>query len=66
MPRPIYLSPKVPCDMVRNCPRAWVVFEARRKGVFVEEKRSCRQHATTAISYMHTLPDVKVTVRIVQ
>lgn len=61
MPRPI---PQVPCDMVRNCPRAWLVIEAKgRGGLVIEAKRTCRQHATVAINHMLTL-SAKVEVRI--
>lgn len=59
----VELPAQVPCDMVRNCPRAWVVFEAKRGGKVIEVKRSCRQHATTAIAYMHTLTHVRIEVR---
>jgi hypothetical protein len=45
--------------MVRNCPRAWIVFVGiggDRKHLVV--KRSCRQHATTAIAHIQSIPGV--------
>jgi hypothetical protein len=60
MPRPVTLPTGPPCDMVRNCPRAWVVFigiGADRKHLVTV--RTCRQHATTAISHVQSTPGVK-------
>lgn len=54
------------CDMVRDCPRAWVEFVAsdKRTNRTLSIRASCRQHATTAIAYMQTIPNARIEVRI--
>lgn len=59
-------SSRCPCDMVRGCPRSWVEFVAvdKRTNRTLSIRASCRQHATTAIAYMQTIPNARIEVRI--
>lgn len=55
-----------PCDMMRDCPRAWVEYVATEKDThkFIESKRSCRRHSSVAQAYMLSISDARIEVRI--
>jgi len=55
--------PRIACQVVQGCPRAWLVVEVKDKGRVVAYLNTCRKHATVAIDHMLTVgpkPEVRI------